>query len=165
MPTELFCNCLAGCLLMTAGGVPGQHVAAGGNHSTTPPTSVAAAITSAAPSPPPFLQLAVAGAQLATKLAQGPTSPLLRRGAGMLVLFSTSWNGKAQLLQAGKSVIALKPFTHCSVLQLMSNDGPCCGQVLSSLCQCAWLLITWRHQHRSLATVPSLPSLSASPLE
>jgi hypothetical protein len=41
----------------------------------------------------------------------------------MLVLFSTSWNGKAQLLQAGKSVIALKPFTHCSVLQLMSNDG------------------------------------------
>jgi hypothetical protein len=41
----------------------------------------------------------------------------------MLVVFPNSWNGKAQLLQAGKTVIAGKPFTHCSVLQVMSEQG------------------------------------------
>jgi hypothetical protein len=41
----------------------------------------------------------------------------------MLVLFPNSWNGKAQLLQGGKTVIAAKPFTHCSVLVLMSEQG------------------------------------------
>jgi hypothetical protein len=41
----------------------------------------------------------------------------------MLVLFPNSWNGKAQLLQGGKTVIAAKPFTHCSVLLLMSEQG------------------------------------------
>jgi hypothetical protein len=69
------------------------------------------------------LQLAVAGAQLATELAQVPTSPLLRRGAGLLVLFPNSWGGKAQLLQAGKALVAGKAFTHSSVLQLMSEQG------------------------------------------
>jgi hypothetical protein len=97
---------------------------AASHHSTAPPSSAAAAIHSAAlSSAGTSLQLAAAGAQLASELAQGPTSLLLRRGAGMLVLFPNNWGGKAQLLQGGKTVIAGKPFTHCSVLQLMSEQG------------------------------------------
>jgi hypothetical protein len=94
------------------------------DHSTTPPTSAAAALTSAAPSSAgTSLQLAVAGAELATELAQVPTSPLLRRGAGLLVLFPNSWRGKTQALQAGKALVAGKAFTHYSILQLMSKQG------------------------------------------
>jgi hypothetical protein len=94
-------------------------------HSTTPPpTSAAAAIHSAAPSSAgTSLQLAAAGAEVATELAQVPTSPLLRRGAGLLVLFQNNWGGKAELLQAGRALVAGKTFTHSSVLQLMSEQG------------------------------------------